>query len=252
MKVLLITQARIGSTRLPGKVLLPIGEETLLSIHLKRLRACTTINRIVVATTFEDEVQSLIDICREAEVDCYQGSLEDVLDRFYQASIEYQPDLVVRVTSDCPLLDSRVVDKVVREAIETNVDYCANIITEDFPDGQDVEVFKFSALERAWNDATLMSEREHVTPYIRNNSDLKGGELFTAYDVKCHSNFNSIRMTVDEKADLIAMRRLIDELGIASTWEEYVEYIIKHLDSIGNTDIIRNEGYQKSLTKDTK
>jgi len=252
MKVLLITQARIGSTRLPGKVLLPIGEETLLSVHLSRLCECTTVNQIVVATTFEDGVQSLIDICREAEVDCIQGSLEDVLDRFYQASIEYQPDLVVRVTSDCPLLDSRVVDKVVRKAIETNVDYCANIITEDFPDGQDVEVFKFSALERAWNDATLMSEREHVTPYIRNNSDLKGGELFTAYDVKCHSNFNSIRMTVDEKADLIAMRRLIDELGVASTWEEYVEYIIKHFDSIGNTDIIRNEGYQKSLTKDTK
>lgn len=252
MKVLLITQARIGSKRLPGKVLLSLGEETLLSVHLKRLSECKTVNQIVVATTFEDGVQSLIDICREAEVDSYQGSLEDVLDRFYQASIEYQPDLVVRVTSDCPLLDSRVVDKVVRKAIETNVDYCANIITEDFPDGQDVEVFKFSALERAWNDATLMSEREHVTPYIRNNSDLKGGELFTAYDVKCHSNFNSIRMTVDEKADLIAMRRLIDELGIASTWEEYVEYIIKYFDSIGNTDIIRNEGYQKSLIKDTK
>ena len=252
MKVLLITQARIGSTRLPGKVLLSLGEETLLSVHLKRLSECTTVNQIVVATTFEDGVQSLIDICREAEVDCYQGSLEDVLDRFYQASIEYQPDLVVRVTSDCPLLDPRVVDQVVSKAIESDVDYCANIITEDFPDGQDVEVFKFSALERAWNEATLKSEREHVTPYIRNNSDLKGGELFTAYDVKCHSNFNSIRMTVDEKADLIAMRRLIDELGIASTWEEYVEYIIKHFDSIGNTDIIRNEGYQKSLTKDTK
>ena len=252
MKVLLITQARIGSTRLPGKVLLPIGEETLLSVHLKRLRDCTTINQIVVATTFEDGVEGLIDICRKADVDFYQGSLEDVLDRFYQASIEYRPDWVVRVTSDCPLLDPGVVDQVVRKAIESDVDYCANIITEDFPDGQDVEVFKLSALERAWNEATFKSEREHVTPFIRNNSDLKGGELFTAYDVKCHSNFNSIRMTVDEKADLIAIRRLIDELGISSTWEEYVEYIIKHFDSIGNKDIIRNEGYQKSLTKDTK
>ena len=252
MKVLLITQARIGSTRLPGKVLLPIGEETLLSVHLKRLCESTTVNQIVVATTFEDGVESLIDICREAEVDFYQGSLEDVLDRFYQASLQYQPDWVVRVTSDCPLLDPRVVDQVVRTAIESDVDYCANTITEDFPDGQDIEVFKFYALERAWNDATLKSEREHVTPYIRNNSDLKGGEIFTTHDVKCHSNFNSIRMTVDEKADLIAIRRLVDELGISSTWEEYVEYIIKNFDSIGNTDIIRNEGYQKSLTKDTE
>ena len=252
MKILLITQARIGSTRLPMKVLLPIGEETLLSVHLKRLRKCTTINQIIVATTFEDGVERLIDICKDSEVDYYQGSLEDVLDRFYQAAVQYRPDWVVRVTSDCPLLDSRVVDQVVHKAIDSDVDYCANIITEDFPDGQDVEVFKFSALQRAWNEATLKSEREHVTPYIRNNSDLKGGKLFTAHDVKCHSNFNSIRMTVDEKADLIAIRKLIDELGISSTWEEYVEYIIKHSDSIGNTDIVRKEGYQKSLTKDTK
>jgi len=252
MKVLLITQARIGSTRLPGKVLLSIGEETLLSVHLKRLMKCNTINQIVVATTFEDGVDRLVDVCKESEIDYYQGSIEDVLDRFYQASIQYRPDWVVRVTSDCPLLDSRVVDQVVRKAIETNVDYCANIITEDFPDGQDVEVFKFSALQRAWKEATLKSEREHVTPYIRKNSDLKGGELFTAHDVKCHLNFNSIRMTVDEKADLIAIRRLIEALGITSTWEEYVEYIITHTDSIGNTDIVRNEGYQKSLTKDTR
>ena len=250
MKVLLITQARIGSTRLPKKVLLPIGEETLLSVHLKRLRECTTANQIVVATTFEDDVDQLIDICIESKVDYYQGSTEDVLDRFYQTAIQYHPDWVVRVTSDCPLLDSRVVDKVVGKAIESNVDYCANTITEDFPDGQDVEVFKFSALERAWEEATLKSEREHVTPYIRNNSDLKGGELFTAYDVKCHSNFNSIRMTVDEKVDLIVIRGLIDELGANSTWEEYVEYILENYDSIGNTSILRNEGYLKSITKD--
>ena len=252
MKVLLITQARIGSTRLPGKVLLSIGEETLLSTHLNRLKECSTVNQIVVATTFEDDVDRLIDICKEAEVDYHQGSLDDVLDRFYKTAVQFQPDLVVRVTSDCPLLDSRVVDKVVRKAIESDVDYCANIITEDFPDGQDVEVFKFPALEQAWKEATLLSEREHVTPYIRNNSDLKGGELFKAYDVRCHSNFNSIRMTVDENADLIAIRKLIDELGSSSTWEEYVEYIINNSDSIGNTDIIRNAGYQKSLRKDTK
>ena len=250
MKVLLITQARIGSTRLPGKVLLPIGEKTLLSIHLDRLRGCTTINQIVVATTFEDGVDRLIDICIESEVDFYQGSLKNVLDRFYQAALEYTPDWIVRVTSDCPLLDARVVDKVVGQAIKSDVDYCANIITEDFPDGQDVEVFKFSALERAWKEAVLKSEKEHVTSYIRNNSNLKGGQLFTACDVKCHANFNHIRMTVDEEADLVAIERIIDELGTNSTWEEYVEYIIDHYDSIGNTSIIRNEGYLKSIKKD--
>lgn len=250
MKVLLITQARIGSTRLPGKVLLPIGEGTLLSVHLKRVQKCSTITDIVVATTFEDGVDNLISICRQNEVDYFQGSLEDVLDRFYQASKGYRPDWIVRVTSDCPLLDSRVVDQVVLKAIKSDVDYCANIITEDFPDGQDVEVFKFSVLERAWKEASLKSEREHVTPYIRNNSDLKGGKLFKAYDVKCHSNFNSIRMTVDERADLKVIQRIIDELGANSTWEEYAEYIKKHSDSIGNTNIVRNEGYLKSIIKD--
>ena len=250
MKVLLITQARIGSTRLPGKVLLPIGEGTLLSVHLKRVQKCSTITDIVVATTFEDGVDNLISICRQNEVDYFQGSLEDVLDRFYQASKGYRPDWIVRVTSDCPLLDSRVVDQVVLKAIKSDVDYCANIITEDFPDGQDVEVFKFSVLESAWKEASLKSEREHVTPYIRNNSDLKGGKLFKAYDVKCHSNFNSIRMTVDERADLKVIQRIIDELGANSTWEEYAEYINKHSDSIGNTNIVRNEGYLKSIIKD--
>ena len=252
MKVLLITQARIGSTRLPGKVLLPIGEETLLSVHLSRLRECTTVNQIVVATTFEDGVDRLIDVCKESAVDYYQGSLEDVLDRFYQTANQYQPEWVIRVTSDCPLLDSRAVDQVVQKAIENNVDYCSNMITEDFPDGQDVEVFKFSALEKAWQEASLNSEREHVTPYIRNNSDLKGGELFTAHDVKCHSNFNSIRMTVDEEVDLVAIQRLVYDLGTNSTWEEYADYIINNFESIGNTNIVRNEGYFKSLTKDKK
>ena len=133
MKVLLITQARIGSTRLPGKVLLPIGEGTLLSVHLKRVQKCSTITDIVVATTFEDGVDNLISICRQNEVDYFQGSLEDVLDRFYQASKGYRPDWIVRVTSDCPLLDSRVVDQVVLKAIKSDVDYCANILPKTSP-----------------------------------------------------------------------------------------------------------------------
>lgn len=248
----MITQARIGSTRLPGKVLLRIGEETLLSVHLNRLSECATVNKIVVATTFEEGVDRLIDVCKEFKIDYYQGSVEDVLDRFYQTAVQHQPDWVIRVTSDCPLLDPRVVDQVVIKAIESDVDYCANIITEDFPDGQDVEVFKFSALEQAWRYATLRSEREHVTPYIRNNSDLKGGELFSAYDVKCHSNFNFIRMTIDEEADLVAIQQIVDALGTNATWEEYADYIMKYSDTFGNTHIVRNEGYKKSLSKDTE
>lgn len=250
MRILLITQARIGSTRLPRKVLLPLGDGTLLSCHLKRLKNSNSITDIVVATTFEHGVENILDICKQMEVDYYQGSQDDVLDRFYQASKIYQPDWVVRVTSDCPLIDSKLIDEVLHTAIRKEVDYCANILTEDFPDGQDVEVFKFSVLEKTWKNARLKSEREHVTPYIRTNSDLKGGSLFTAYDVKCHENLKSIRMTVDEKADLIVIQQIIEELGLDCSWLEYVDYIIKHSDSLANTNIKRNEGYIKSLTKD--
>ena len=121
---------------------------------------------------------------------------------------------------------------------------------ELFPDGQDIEVFKFSALRKAFNEVSLNSDKEHVTPYIRRNSSFMGGDLFKSDNFFCDANFNGVRMTVDEEADLIAIQRLIRDLGIRSTWEEYADYILKHSESIGNTNIIRNEGYQKSLIKD--
>ena len=249
MKTLLITQARIGSSRLPSKVLLRIGDRSLLDIHLSRIMRAKKVDKIVVATTTEEGSKKICEIAQKRGADCYQGSLNDVLDRFYQAAIPHQPDWVVRVTSDCPILDPEVIDMVVQKAIEGNYDYSANTLVEDFPDGQDVEVFKMSALEKAWKEADMEYEREHVTPFIRINSDFNGGTLFRAADVPAPYDYNKVRMTVDEPADLDMMNWLIKECGQDRTWVEYVTFMLKNPEMLVNADIIRNEGYLKSRNK---
>ena len=131
-----------------------------------------------------------------------------------------------------------------------DLDYCSNVLVENFPDGQDIEVMKFSALEKAWNEATLNSEREHVTPFIRVNTDFKGGHLFKAMNYPCEFDFNYIRMTVDEDRDFKLMETLIEELGTNKTWREYTDYIIENNLNTINKDIVRNEGYTKSIKND--
>ena len=122
---------------------------------------------------------------------------------------------------------------------------------ENFPDGQDIEVFKFSALENAWKNAKLLSEREHVTPYIRNNSNFNGASLFTAINFPCDSDYSKIRMTVDEVQDFELIKILIHKLGTKMSWQEYTDFIISNNLSKINDDIIRNEGLLKSLKKDS-
>ena len=250
LKTVLVTQARSGSTRLPGKVLKKVAGKSLLQIHLERLKKCTSISEIIVATTLKDEDSIIYDKAIEWGFNASRGSELDVLDRFYQAVKDQNADWIVRVTSDCPLLDPVLVDDIVSFVQEKDTDYGANGIVEHFPDGQDVEIFKFSALELAWKNAKLQSEREHVTPYIRNNSDIKGGELFTSTSFTCESDFSNIRMTVDEPRDFDLIEILINKLGIDKTWLEYTHYIIENNLTIINDQIIRNEGLIKSLKKD--
>lgn len=250
LKILLITQARVGSTRFPNKVTKTIANTTMLGLHLERVKQSKKVTDCVVATTQEDGVDDIIEIATKAGVKVFQGHLNDVLDRFYKAAVIHQPDYVVRVTSDCPLLDADLIDSVIDLTIQERADYGANIIIEEFPDGQDVEVFTFQALKKAWNEAKQYSEREHVTPFIRNNSILKGGSIFKAVHFSAPSNFNHIRMTVDEPKDLDAIQILISKLGVRATWVDYTRYIIDNTDEFENQDIARNEGYFKSIDND--
>lgn len=250
VKTILVTQARIGSTRLPGKVLKEINGQSLLNIHLNRLKACSKVSKIIVATTTLEADSIIYEKAKEWGYNAFRGSETNVLDRFYQAVKDENPDWIVRVTSDCPLIDPNLVDDVISFVQESGKDYGANILIENFPDGQDIEVFKFSALEKAWKEATLLSDQEHVTLYIRNNSDFKGGDLFSAINYPCLSDFSNIRMTVDEERDFDLIKILIDRLGTERSWIEYTNFIIENDLIKINDQIIRNEGLLKSLKKD--
>lgn len=250
IKTLLLTQARTGSTRLPGKVLLKINDDELLKIQVERLKKCRLVDRVIVATTIDGEDDAITALCKKINVNTYRGSINDVLDRFYQAAKDIVPQWIVRVTSDCPLIDPELVDAVIALAQVNDIDYCANTLIEEFPDGQDVEVFKFSVLEKAWTEAKLKSEREHVTPYIVDNTTFKGGKLFSALNFPCFSDFSAIRMTVDEPRDFELIQHVINDLGTGQNWITYTNHIIKNELYKINSDILRNEGMLISLKND--
>ena len=241
-KVVIITQARLQSSRLPEKILKNINGKSLLEIHLARLKKSKYGENLLVATTKEKDINKVIQIANKKGVMCFQGSMEDVLDRFYKAALTSKPDYVVRVTSDCPLLDSKLLDKVIEEALNQDLDYTSNTLLETYPDGQDVEVIKWLALKSAWQNAQSRHEREHVTPYIINNSTFKGKNNFTSLNFTHHQNFNHIRMTVDEAADFEAIKILIENLGDNMDWLSYTKFIEQNLTQFANQKIIRNEG----------
>lgn len=252
MKVIAITQARTGSTRLPNKILKKIEGLTLLEIHVKRIAKANKVDRIIIATTNNKADDILEEEAKRLNVDYYRGSENDVLDRFYNAAKDYNPDYVVRLTSDCPLIDSRLIDLVIEKTITDKLDYCSNTLIDSFPDGQDVEVFSFQSLKKAWEEATLLSEREHVTPFIKNNSTFNNKTLFKAENIHSNnSDFEKVRMTVDELDDFKVICKLVDKLGLDSNWEAYTDMYLKDA-SINsfNKDIIRNEGYLKSINKE--
>jgi len=176
------------------------------------------------------------------------GSLVNVLERFYLTALPESPDWVVRLTSDCPLIDPEVIDHVINSAVARNFDYVSNALNPTFPDGIDVEVFKFSALEKAYHEARLTSELEHVTPYIWKNSTHNGGNLFSSDSIINDYDFSSIRLTVDTIEDFRVIEKLIESLGTDKSWLEYVNFLednpeIKQI----NAQFQRNEGYQKSI-----
>ena len=251
MKVLAITQARYGSTRLPAKILKEVNGMTLLEIHLRRILQSKMITKLKVATTDEEGSKYIIEVCNKVGVDYHQGSVDDVLDRFYQTAKSENTDYVVRVTSDCPLIDPAIIDQVIKTCIDGGYDYASNTLIPTYPDGMDVEVFKFSALEAAWKDAKLLSEHEHVTPYIKNNSTVMGGAIFKSFNVENDIDLNELRITVDEQRDFEVVKALIENVGIEKHCADYVAFLDEHKDVKDiNSSIMRNEGYAKSLAND--
>jgi len=252
MQIIAVTQARLGSSRFPNKVLKKIGSKSLLEIHLHRIKKCKIISELIVATTLETRDNEIELLSKKLEISCFRGLENDVLDRYYNAVKKKKPSYVVRITSDCPLVDPNLIDMIVNYTINNNLDYCSNTLEDSYPNGQDIEVFRFSALENAWLNAKLNSEREHVTPYIKKNSSYLGGSKFKSDNIKLENDiYSKVRITVDEPCDFEVVKALVQDLGIDSGWKEYSDLYLssKKIHSL-NSKIIRNEGYIKSLKND--
>lgn len=253
MKVLAITQARYGSTRLPAKILKEVDGKTLLEIHLRRILQARCISGLKIATTDEEGSRFIVAVADKVGVSYHKGSVDDVLSRFYHTAAPEQPDWVIRFTSDCPLIDPTIIEDIVAFAVAHDYDY-VHTDPKCFPDGLDTEVMRFSALERAYQEANLTSEREHVTPYIWKNGTARGGSLFKTFDFQNKEGVydaSDYRITIDEPEDFEVLKALIQALGPDRYWKEYIDYLLAHPEiKRMNSRFGYNEGYDKSLQND--
>ncbi|MFN8456749.1 MAG: glycosyltransferase family protein [Anaerolineae bacterium] len=242
-----IIQARLGSSRLPGKTLMEINGRPMLGHLVDRVRQIQGIEQVIIATTIRSIDQAIADFGKIEGLPVYIGSEEDVLDRFYQAARRFNASVIVRVTPDCPLLDVEVSRQVLVRFLQGDVDYASNTNPPTFPDGLDTEVFSFAALEQAWHEAKLSSEREHVTSYIWKNPD-----KFRLANVVGERNLSALRWTVDEPQDLAFVRAVYEHLGPDSFGMAAVLDLLETQPDLGkaNFTIERNQGYQKSLRQD--
>jgi spore coat polysaccharide biosynthesis protein SpsF len=243
-----IVQARMGSTRLPGKTLADIAGKPMLARLVERARRIPGVERVIIATTDRPADEAILRFATAQDLPALAGSEEDVLDRVYQTATRYGVSLVVRVTPDCPLLDPAVSGLVVERfvAARGTVDYASNTHPPTFPDGLDTEVFSFVALERAWREATRPSDREHVTAYI-----WKHAELFRLLNVAGDPDLSDQRWTVDEAGDLEFVRAVYARLGETFGMDDVLALLRRHpeLKAI-NRGPARNEGYARSVQAD--
>lgn len=209
MKTVLIVQARMTSTRLPGKVLKPVLGKPLLSYQIERLRRVKLADELVIATTTNETDQPLIDLCASLNVPYYRGSEEDVLARYYGAALDIKADTVVRITSDCPVIDPEVIDKIIHyyNAHRPLYDYVSNTLDRSYPRGMDTEVFSANVLEEIYIEATAPSDREHVTPFIYKNP-----ERYKLANVLHKSDESRHRWTVDTMEDYELIKKIIEAL----------------------------------------
>ena len=247
----IIVQARMSSSRLPSKVMLPLAGESMLHQQIKRLKMSQLTDHVIVATSNDDSDNPIAELCTSIDVPCFRGSLNDVLARYYFAAKENQFTTIVRICGDCPLIDAKLIDEIIKFHQESKAEYTSNCVKRYFPDGQDIEVFSFSALEQAYLCAKKPSEREHVTPYIRESGQ------FRMADFTADTDLSNYRICVDHQADFNVIEtiyiQLSDQIGESFTYSDIVKFLdenpkIKAL----NADIELNEGYKKSLAEDKR
>ena len=224
MKKVVIVQARMTSTRLPGKVMKIVCDKPLLEHLINRLRRVKYADQVVIATTVNDTDNQIVNLCKELGTLYYRGSEEDVLGRYYEAAVEYGGDIIIRITSDCPVIDPEVVDSLIN--FYTNniekYDYVSNTLKRTYPRGMDVEVFPFSILKEAHEEAKKEREREHVTPFIVYNP-----MRYRLSNIEYSENFSHYRWTVDTSEDFHLITKILNAL-----YNEKPEFTMKDIVSV--------------------
>lgn len=239
MKIVAIVQARMGSTRLPNKVMKPVNGIPMIELLLARLTRSLELSQIIVATSVDSRNQPLMAHVQKLGVACEQGSENDVLARFVQAARAHHADVVVRITGDCPLVDPSLVDGAIRRFKEAGVDYLSNVSPPSYPDGLDIEVFTYAALERAQHETNKSFDHEHVTPYLR-----QSGKFSTA-NIQHDEDVSALRWTVDEPADFAVIENIFCHFHPRTdfTWLEVLELQRRQPQLFqSNQNLIRNEG----------
>ena len=240
----------MGSSRLPGKVMMDLdGNDCLLDYVLNQLSYSKLIDKIIVATTKLQEDEIIVNHVQKRNLEVFCGSSNDLLDRYYQCAQKNNLEHIVRITSDNPLIDPKIVDMVIEKYKNTEYDYVTNALIRTYPYGTETEVFSMNALEKAWKKAVLPSEREHVTPYMKNSEN-----KFKVLNIKYNENISHLRWTVDRINDLKLVRSLIEQIHTRPITMKDILSLVKKSPNLKkiNQNYVQNEGFVKSLKEDQK
>ncbi len=247
--VVAILQARMGSSRLPNKVLCKIKGKTLLELCINRVKQSRLIDKIVIASTTKLIDDAIEEIASKLGLECFRGSENDLLDRYYQCAKKYKAGVIVRVTPDDPFVDYRAIDRAVQIFKDNEVDFVTNHFEPTYPEGLDVEVYSIHVLKKSWKEAKLLSEREHVFPYIQNNQD-----QFKIINFKQEKDYSHLRWTIDYECDYEMTKIIYDYLYDKKPiflQEDILKLLEKHSEIAGmNSHISRKEGVNHTKAND--
>ena len=245
MTIIAIIQARTQSKRFPKKILRKINKNySVIEFLVKRISISKKINKIVIATSRNKKDLYLANLMKKNNLNVYRGSEKNVLDRFYKVGIKYNAKYIVRITADCPLIDANLLDNMINIFIKKKIDFLSNVNPASFPDGMDIEIMKMSTLKKAWKNAKLKLEKEHVTKYIYNNKDFK------QYNLPYKSNYSHVRLTIDYPEDLMVIKNIVNHFSpnIFFSLDKIIDLYKKKPNLFfKNKKFIRNEGLVQNL-----
>ena len=244
-KIAAIIQARMGSSRLPKKAMKKVLGKPLLYYMISQIKKSKTVNDIIIATSIKKENNEIRNFCKKNKIKCFSGSEKNVLSRYYKTAREYKSDVIVRLTSDCPLIDPKIIDTCVKKFLRSNYKFVANTSPPEkltFPDGMDVEVFSFKTLKYANANCKLKSDLEHVTPFIWRNK-----KKFKQYKINLKKNLSHLRLTVDYREDFLLIKKIITYFQakkLQLSLNNMVDYLFSNKDLI-NINAFRNKNIDK-------